>query len=162
MRQDQGNGGPSGAEGLSRRSLLGRALVTGAAISLPTWFPEVAVSAPCVPDNAFRASLSVSPFTETVLRSVTLTDGAAQARTVAEVQQLFNRHGASEVYQRIATRRLAPQGDAEHGWARGLDRARLAGALGMPFNPEIGLFSISSLPTSRTTPAFGYPVPGRL
>lgn len=128
-------------DGLSRRSLLTRAVATGAALSVPAWALPGQAAAASSAAPAFRTSVSVSPFTETVLKSLTLTDGAPAAHTVAEVQQLFNRHGATEVYQRIATRKLAPQGDAEHGWARGLERARLARDLGMPFNPEIGLFA---------------------
>jgi len=128
-------------DGLSRRLLLTRAMATGAALSVPAWALPGQAGAAAAPAQAFRTSLSVSPFTETVLKSLTLTDGAPAAHTVAEVQQLFNRHGATEVYQRMATRKLAPQGDAEHGWARGLERARLARDLRMPFNPEIGLFA---------------------
>lgn len=85
--------------------------------------------------------LSVSPFTESVLGSVELTDGQLRAKTVRDVQLLFNRHGATEIYQRIATRKHSPQGPAEHGWERGLERARLARDLNMPFNPEIGTFA---------------------
>jgi len=128
-------------DGLSRRSLLTRAVATGAALSVPAWATTSPLAAASTAAQAFRTSLSVSPFTETVLKSLTLSDSEQTAHTVAEVQQLFNRHGATEVYQRIATRKVAPQGDAEHGWARGLERARLARDLGMPFNPELGLFA---------------------
>jgi hypothetical protein len=89
----------------------------------------------------FRMALSVSPFSEKVLESASLTDGKATASDVEDLQRLFNRHGATEVYQRIACRKYSPQNDAEHGWARGLERAALARSLGMPFNPEIGIFA---------------------
>lgn len=89
----------------------------------------------------FRMALSVTPFTEKVLQAGPLTDGKFEARTVRDVQLLFNRHGATEIYQRIACRKYSPQGAAEHGWARGLERAALARSLGMPFNPEIGIFA---------------------
>jgi arabinogalactan endo-1,4-beta-galactosidase len=91
----------------------------------------------------FRASVSISPFTESVLsRGVTFTDGAFTASTPEELQRLFVRYGATEVYARIATAPRATQGDADHSLARGLDRARLAAKLGLPFNPELGLFDI--------------------
>jgi hypothetical protein len=100
---------------------------------------EQIFAAPLVP---FRTSLSVSPFTEMVLRSVGLTDGTYTAESVREVQGLFMRYGATEVYARIATRKTASQGaEAEHGWERGLERARLARELGLPFNPELGLWA---------------------
>jgi hypothetical protein len=91
--------------------------------------------------TAFRRSLSISPFTEHVLRHVHLTDGHRTARTVREVQQLFNHHGATEVYARIATLREVNDGDSRAGFATGLERARLAKSLHRPFNPELGLFA---------------------
>ena len=91
--------------------------------------------------NRFRAAISVSPFSESVIQQVRLTDGVVTAGSVRELQLLYVRHGSTEVYQRIATRRRAPQGLAEHGWERGLERARLARDLGLAFNPEIGLFA---------------------
>lgn len=91
---------------------------------------------------AFRASLSVSPFSEAVLKATPLTDGTLTARTLEDLQKLYVRHGATEVYARIATRKIAPQGPiAEHGWARGIERARFAKAMGLPFNPELGLWA---------------------
>lgn len=90
----------------------------------------------------FRFALSVSPFTEHVLENVALAGGGATARTVRETQLLFNAHGATEVYARIGTLRQSPAGrSSEHGWERGLERARLARDLDMPFNPELGLFA---------------------
>ncbi len=131
---------------LTRRGAMRRALFAGAALALP----DAAALSPTagarvrsrpVTCATFRSSLSVSPFTEKVLSLTALSDGRSKARTVREVQAMFVRHGATEVYQRIATRRYAPQPpDAEHGFARGLERARLARALDLPFNPELGLF----------------------
>jgi len=103
--------------------------------------PDLLTAAEPAPCSRFRAALSVSPFTETVLKTVALTDGARTAKTVRDVQRLFNRHGATELYQRIATRKRSPQDDAEHGWELALERARLAADLNMPFNPELGLFA---------------------
>jgi hypothetical protein len=91
----------------------------------------------------FRVSLSVSPFTETVLNSgTTFTDGTVTATTVEAVQQLFVRHGSNEVYARIATTRKYRTGSGDHSMDRGLERARMAAALHLPLNPELGLFHI--------------------
>jgi arabinogalactan endo-1,4-beta-galactosidase len=91
----------------------------------------------------FRASVSVSPFTESLLsRGIAYTDGTLTASTLADLQRLFVKYGATEVYARIATAPHATQGPADHSLARGLDRARVAAALGLPFNPELGLFDV--------------------
>ncbi|MFB9318278.1 glycosyl hydrolase 53 family protein [Cryptosporangium minutisporangium] len=73
---------------------------------------------------------------------MSFTDGRRVARTVDQMQQLFVAHGSTEVFARIATRRSAASGDAEHGFARGLERARLARRLRLPFNPELGLWAV--------------------
>lgn len=139
-----GDPADAGAPMLSRRAFLSLAAAGGAALAIPSWLPDVAVGATC-PPAAFRNSLSVSPFTEQVLQTLALTDGTSVARTVTEVQQLFNRAGATEVYARIATRKVtgvsSATGNAELGFARGLERAMLAARLGLPFNPELGLFA---------------------
>src|SRR5262249_51236712 len=74
---------------------------------------------------------------------VLFTDGQRRARSVRGLQELFVAHGATEVYARIATLRVTgiASGGAEMGWARGLERAKLAADLGLPFNPELGLFA---------------------
>jgi len=95
----------------------------------------------CIPIVDFRNSLSVSPFTEGVLTKFALSDDTLTARTVADVQRLYVRHGATEVFACIATRRTVVQGLADHGWQRGLERAQLARHLALPLNPELGLFA---------------------
>ncbi|MEU2121652.1 glycosyl hydrolase 53 family protein [Nocardia niwae] len=90
----------------------------------------------------FRNALSVSPFTEQVLSQTTLTDGTVSARNPLELQRLFNRHGANEVYARIATRRIVSDGDGASGFELGIQRAALAAELGMAFNPELMLSGI--------------------
>jgi arabinogalactan endo-1,4-beta-galactosidase len=143
---------------LSRRAFLGGAVALGAAAALPAW-PAVATT---VGDpqhrGGFRVSLSVSPVTETVLGSLSLTDGRRTARTVRDVQRLFDRHGASEVFVRVATRKNAKSGDAEYGFSRALERARLARDFGMPLNPELGLWPIYGDIRDQPAPDFGdYP-----
>jgi len=91
--------------------------------------------------QAFRVSLSVSPFIETVLETgTTFTDGAMTATSAEELQRVFVAHGATEVYARISTRQHVVHGAGDHSMDRGLERARLAAALKLPFNPELGLF----------------------
>ncbi len=129
---------------VSRRTLLAQGLSTGAVLAAPGFSALDAVAkavSPACGVPSFRNSLSISPFAETVLASCALTDGASTARTLPELQHLFNRHGATETYMRIATLKHDNQGDDELGWARGLDRARLSRKLGMPFNPELGLWA---------------------
>ncbi len=91
----------------------------------------------------FRVSLSVSPFTEMVLGAGTTFNGSGiTATTVADVQRLFVAYGANEVYARIATTQKYRTGFGDHSMDRGLERARMAATLHLPFNPELGLFNI--------------------
>jgi hypothetical protein len=125
-----------------RSALAGRSGTTGPppATSASTPGTTVAPADAC----AFRNSLSVSPFAEMMLEAgIVFTDGQRRARSVNGLQQLFVAHGATEVYARIATLAVTgvAAGGAEMGWARGLERAKLAADLGLPFNPELGLFA---------------------
>lgn len=147
-----------GGAGLSRRAFLGGAAALGTAAALPA----LPVAATAAEDRrhrgGFRVSLSVSPFTEAVLGSLALTDGRRTASTVREVQRLFNQHGATEVFVRVATRTQARLGDAEYGLARALERARLARDLGLPLNPELGLWAVYGDITRQPAPDFSdYP-----
>ncbi|GAA0956881.1 glycosyl hydrolase 53 family protein [Actinocorallia libanotica] len=139
---------------LGRRTFLTASAATGLALGLST-APALAAGPA---SRGFRTALSVSPFTELVLGSVALTDGERTARTVEQVQRLFKAHGSTEVYARIATLRDAPSGEAQHGLARGLQRARLARTLDQPFNPEIGLFAVYGDISHQPEPDFSdYP-----
>jgi Glycosyl hydrolase family 53 len=142
--------GPAGE--LTRRSFLGAAATAGLALALPAP-PAFAASA-----RGFRTSLSVSPFTEGVLKHLALTDGVVTAHSVKQVQQLFVRHGATEVYARIATRKHAEASGGQMGFALGLERARLAKQLGLPFNPELGLWAVYGDAEGQPAPDFrNYP-----
>ncbi len=147
---------PWSSDGISRRSFLARCAVgAGAAVTLPAaraLAVPVAQSARC--GRSFRTSLSVSPFAEGVLGRIAITDGRHTARSVKELQELFVRHGAGEVYARIATRREDVQNGAAMGFARGLERARLARSLGLPFNPELGLWATYGDATGQPAPDF--------
>lgn len=113
----------------------------------------------------FRVSMSVSPFTELVFKlGLTLTDGAVHAQDAETLQKLFVAHGANEVYARIATRKTYSGGGGDHSLERGLERARLAKKLDLPFNPELGLFAVYGDITHQPGPDFSeYPeieIPG--
>jgi hypothetical protein len=145
---------------ISRRSFLARSSAAGAALVIPV-APLLIAPAMLRPGRCpvmFRTSLSVSPFTETVLSTLSFNDGQIRASTVKGVQRLFNRHGATEVYARIATRRYAVTPGAEMGFARGIERARLAREIGLPFNPELGLWAVYGDAEGQSAPDFSdYP-----
>jgi arabinogalactan endo-1,4-beta-galactosidase len=107
----------------------------------------------------FRISVSVSPFTELIFRQgLTFTDGKLSARNVEDLQRLFIAHGANEVYARISTSWKHGVGAGDHSMERGLERARLAKTLGVPFNPEIGLFDLYGDIRCQPSPDFtSYP-----
>ncbi len=108
--------------------------------------------------SRFRISLSVSPFSESVVTSLPLTDGVEMATHVGDVQRLLNRHGATEVFVRVATLRDARSGDAEYGFARAIERATLAKNLDMPLNPELGLWAVYGDIRDQPSPDFSdYP-----
>jgi arabinogalactan endo-1,4-beta-galactosidase len=97
----------------------------------------------------FRVSLSVSPFTESVLdRGISFSGGT----TVEDLQRIFISYGATEVYARIATAPQARHGPADHILSRALERARLAAKLNLPFNPELGLFDVYGDVRCQTPP----------
>jgi arabinogalactan endo-1,4-beta-galactosidase len=112
----------------------------------------------------FRTSLSVSPFTESVLAVTALQAGHRTATTVADVQKIFNRAGATEVFVRVATVDETP-GNRGGGATRAIERARLAKRLGMPLNPELGLWAyygdiaLQPSPDFRDYPQISLPGP---
>jgi arabinogalactan endo-1,4-beta-galactosidase len=113
----------------------------------------------------FRVSISVSPFTELLFRGgIVFTDGKLAAKNPEELQRLLASHGANEVYARIATTERYRIGAGDHSMERGLERARMAKALDLPFNPELGLFNTYGDVRCQPAPDFSdYPeikVPG--
>ena len=116
-------------------------------------------------ESTFRISLSISPFTELLLSNgIVYSDGKTTARSAEELQKLFMKYGANEVYARIASTRTYQKGFGDHSLNRGLERARLARALNLPLNPELGLFNIYGDIRCQPSPDFHeYPelnVPG--
>jgi len=114
----------------------------------------------------FRIALSVSPFTEMAFRNgIIYSDGVTTAMTAEGLQRLYKNHGANEVYARISTSRFPSKIGKDRSLNRGLERASLAKALNLPFNPEIGLFRIYGDVTHQPSPDFSdYPeikIPGK-
>jgi glycosyl hydrolase family 53 len=110
---------------------------------------------PAAVSSGFRISLSVSPFTELVLSTgLTFTDGKTTASSTADLQRLFMKYGANEVYARIATSRTYRTGFGDHSLERGLARASLARELNLPLNPELGLFDIYGDVRCQPSPDF--------
>ena len=107
----------------------------------------------------FRISMSVSPFVDLVFRyGITFTDGQIVAKNPQELTELFVRHGANEVYARIATTQRYRRGFGDHSMDRALVRARMAKVLNLPFNPELGLFNIYGDARCQPSPDFSdYP-----
>jgi hypothetical protein len=113
----------------------------------------------------FRNALSVSPYTEMLIRQgVTFTDGTTRAETTEQLAHMLRARGGTEVYTRVATRRLSQPGNGDYSFDRALERAVLARSMGLPFNPEIGLFSIFGDIGGQPAPDFSddpsIPVPG--
>lgn len=115
--------------------------------------------------RVFRVALSVSPFTDLLLsKGIVFTDGHQTARTPEQLQRMFMKYGANEVYARIATNLKHTRGFGDHSLDLGLERARMAHHLKLPFNPELGLFNVYGDVRCQPPPDFSdYPqikVPG--
>ena len=134
-------------------------------LSLVILIASVGVSQTPAPAREFRISVSVSPFVEERFGAgIIFTDGKIIAKNPEELQRLFVAHGANEVYARIATTKKYRIGNGDHSMERGLERARMAATLNLPFNPELGLFNVYGDIRCQPAPDFtDYPeirVPG--
>lgn len=88
----------------------------------------------------FRQSISISPFSEAVLKAEYVFDDGCGHSITSErgLQELFIRHGANEMFTRISTDRYNPVGCADdHSLEKAVRNAALAAELGVPLNPEI-------------------------
>jgi hypothetical protein len=72
---------------------------------------------------------------------LTFTNGELTARNPEELQKLFIAYGANETYTRIATRQEHRSGAGDHSMDRALERAHMSRLLGIPIDPELGLFN---------------------
>lgn len=154
--------GPVEGNGISRRGFMIGAAASGAVLAGMATPAAHAARGGDRHDSprSFRNALSISPFTAALLAAgVAYTDGVRTVDSLEGVQRLFMRHGANEVFARIATRRDALQApDAEHGFKMGLEKARLARKLDLPFNPELGLWNVYGDISHQPGPDFaGYP-----
>ena len=75
------------------------------------------------------------------------------------ITEAICKHGANEVFVRIATaRKRYSLTSSDHSLETGVERAKLAAKLGLPLNPEIGLFLIYGDVTGQPGPDFSeYP-----
>src|SRR5262249_10906565 len=142
-RQDEVTVGRAGEIRRTRaRRTVVRAAVRPVVIGLIVLWAWLVMNTLSAAPPEFRVSLSVSPFTETILKTGTrFNDATRSAETLEELQRLFVTHGANEVYARISTRKSVIYGPGNHSMNGALDRARIATALGLPLNPELGLFA---------------------
>src|SRR5512142_1508669 len=82
----------------------------------------------------FRLSLSISPYRMRFAdEGVKFTDGEGTARSPMELQQLFNRHGATEMWVRINTRKSGNQ----HAFENALEPLHIATKPSMPANTAL-------------------------
>ena len=103
----------------------------------------------------FRNATSLSPFAEYLFDAgISYRDFTRTARTPDQLQALLVDHGATEVFARIGTRRGFRRELGDHSIQRGRDRARIARNLGIPFNPELGLFAYYGDVTQQPPPDF--------
>lgn len=90
----------------------------------------------------FRIALSVSPFTDVLVNAgATFTDGSVTATDAASLEALYMAHGGNELFARISTERKKTAAPDDHSLETALSRAKLSIDLGLPFNPELGLWA---------------------
>ena len=134
---------------------------TDSSQSFDSMISEISPSPEPEPEPIFRNAMSVSPFAESMFAiGVTYEDDSGNTATdVEELQKLFVEHGANEIYVRIATaRKRYSLSSSDHSLETAVSRAKLAVKLGLPLNPELGLFSIYGDVTGQPGPDFSeYP-----
>lgn len=157
----------AGAGRLSRRGFLGLSAAAGLTAAGALHGTAGAAAASASDSTAttpagtapFRTSLSLSPETENVLAQVALGDGTRTATTPEQLQRLYMAHGSTEMYARMATRRVATANGGEQGFQRVLERACLAKKLGLPLNVELGLWGVYGDVSHQPGPDFSdYPL----
>lgn len=96
----------------------------------------------------FRVALSVSPFSaEAIKKGYIYHAGNITAKTQKELEQMYIKAGATEMYTRIGTKRYPTKDDLVdgkvdtnanyHTLQQGLELCKLAAELKIPINPEI-------------------------
>lgn len=94
----------------------------------------------------FRLSLSIHNSDNEFREGFVFTDGEITARTNEDLQQLFMKYGANEMFARLNTGRA--------GLETALDRARLAKRLDLAFSPQPGLGGTYSNMECQSPPDF--------
>ena len=94
--------------------------------------------------ESYRVSLSISPFTDFLCgKGYTFEYGEEKASTPMELQKLYMKAGATEVFGRLCTaRKRYSENIADHSLESTIEKACIARDLGLPFNPEVNLFAI--------------------
>lgn len=93
-----------------------------------------------MPNQPFRLSLCVSPYMMGFAeQGISFSDGAMTAASPLELQQLYNRHGATEMWVRINMRKrgMHPASETDHAFENSLGQLRIAKELDLPVNPEL-------------------------
>lgn len=103
----------------------------------------------------FRIALSPSPFSGILLANgITFTDGVDTATDVPSLEALYVKHGANELYARVSTEKAKTAASDDHSLQTALERAEQAVALGIPFNPELGLWAHYGDVSCQPAPSF--------
>jgi arabinogalactan endo-1,4-beta-galactosidase len=101
----------------------------------------------------------VSPFTGVLFANgASFSDGSKSASDAASLEAMYVAHGANEVYARISTEKKKTMAPDDHSEETALVWATLARSLGLPLNPELGLWKHYGDITCEPAPDFSeYP-----
>ncbi|ORX49217.1 hypothetical protein BCR36DRAFT_370786 [Piromyces finnis] len=103
---------------------------------------------PVITDEKFRLALSVSPFTsKSINEGYTFEYNNTIISTVEELEDLYIKKGATEMYVRIATKRHVTDTDTTdgevdtnanvHTFDQAIELCKIAAKLNIPINPEV-------------------------
>lgn len=111
------------------------------------------------PPTFNRIALSVSPFSEIIFdASLTMTDGQLNANSIDSLSNFYMTYGGNEIFARLSTERTTSAIGEDRSLAQAVNRANHANSLGLPLNPELGLFGSYGDASCQTMPDFSeYP-----
>ena len=108
-----------------------------------------------IPPEFNRIALSVSPFSETMFNAgFAMTDGQLNANSIESLSNFYMSYGANEVFSRLSTERASSAIGENRSLVQTLNRAHHAHDLGLPLNPELGLFGSYGDSSCQTMPDF--------
>lgn len=91
---------------------------------------------------SFRAALCLDSWAEVMFGAgFTFSDGGAVARSPRDLQELYCHRGGTEMFAFVSTERSKSKEGEDRSLGAALRRARLAAEIGLPFNPQFGLFA---------------------